>query len=112
MTARNSDVPGNTVQSQRAFEEQQLKYGIGLTLFDHICSSSWRGEVEVTGFSVRPPQSIGGEWLVVARGIDGEGTPVVAFHSALGVGEAVAGMSGRIQHGNIKWRVDGFRTSQ
>lgn len=108
---------GNTAKDQEnawarqsAFAEQQYKVGLGVTLFEHFVSTSWRGEVNLTGFSVRTPAAEGGEWLVVLRGTDHEGGPVVAFHSALGIGEALAGASGRMQNGTLKWKPDQYRT--
>lgn len=106
---RESHDQGNTMQDHLNFQNLMVKYGEGISLFDHIASSSWRGEVELTGFSARAPQQYSGEWLVVVRGVDGEGGPVVAFHSAVGCAEAVAGAARRIKAGNMKWKVDEYR---
>jgi len=107
--AKDLGVPGNSMAESAAFAELQANYGMGLTRFEHICSRHWRGEVEVLGFSVRPPKENSAERLVIVRGVEGQGTPVVAFHSAIGLGEAVAGASGRIANGHIEWKLDSYR---
>jgi hypothetical protein len=65
--------------------------------------------VEVTGLSVRGPRVRGDEFLVVVKGLDEAGLPVVAFHSAMELGEALRGVEARISNGTLKWRADEFK---
>lgn len=83
--------------------------GFQITLFDHITSTSWTGQVELSGLSVRVPEQWFGSYLVVLRGTDGSGTPVVSFHSATGFSEALAGAAQRMSNGKLTWREDEFR---
>lgn len=66
--------------------------------------------VDVVGLSIRGPQTTGGEHLVVIRGLDGEGVPVVSFHSAFTVTDAIRGVEDRLANGSLKWRVDELKT--
>lgn len=65
-------------------------------------------QVEPTGFTVRGPRSRGDEILVVVRGVDHEGAPVVAFHGAYSLEEALLGLAARLGNGTLKWREDQF----
>lgn len=62
--------------------------------------------VDIVGFSARAPKEAGGEVLVVVRGLDEEGAPVVAFSSAFELGEALVSLEARILNGTLKWRPD------
>lgn len=64
--------------------------------------------VQVTGLSVRPPRYEGDETLVVLRGEDEAGLPLVAFHSAYMLTDAIAGCWTRHKNGTLKWREDSF----
>lgn len=64
--------------------------------------------VELVGMSIRGPQFRGGEYLIVLRGLDEEGLPIVAFHSALDMGEVLRGVESRLRNGSLKWRKDEF----
>jgi hypothetical protein len=64
--------------------------------------------VEIQGFSIKPPQAEGGEFLLVLRGLDGEGRPVVAFHSATELCEVFAAVMNRLRNGTLTWRPDQF----
>ena len=57
-------------------------------------------EIRVTGGPDR-----GGEWMVVAKGVD-EGKRVVGFHSADTAEEAIRGCLNRIGNGQLKWKED------
>jgi hypothetical protein len=104
------DVPGDAVQSAMARDESARKVGYAIMLYDHVCSAYWRGSYEITGLSLRAPQTEGGEFLVVVRGFDHEGAPVVGFHSALSAGEALAGAARRLADGTIKFKPDAYRS--
>ncbi len=69
---------------------------------------SW--SVDIEGFSIRTPLAQHGEYLLVLKGIDGEGGPVVAFHSATSLSDLFCGAANRLGNGTFKWRVDEFRT--
>jgi hypothetical protein len=64
--------------------------------------------VDVTGFSIRGPRGRGDEFLVVVKGLDESGQPLVAFHSAMELGECLRGVEARISNGTLKWRSDEF----
>lgn len=85
-------------------------YGLVLLGLDHLFSADWRGEVELNGLSLRPPRGDSNEFLVVLRGIDHEGGPMVAFHSSVTAIEALAGAIERMQSGTLKWKPDAYRS--
>lgn len=110
MSKYDIGVPGNPVEEHRQRVIRLAKEGEGVALYDHIMSEHWRGQIEVLSLSLRAPQSRGGEFLVVLRGLDEEGAPVVAFHSAGSAGEALAGAARRVQSGHIRWKPDAYRS--
>lgn len=65
--------------------------------------------VDVVGFSVKGPQQRGDEVLIVVRGFDAEGAPVVAFHSAYTTIDAIRGLAARLNNGTLQWKADKFR---
>jgi hypothetical protein len=64
--------------------------------------------VEVVGLSVRAPTVDKPDFLVVLRGLDGEGAPVVAFHGADDLIGALGGAGERLRNGTLNWRLDQF----
>ena len=74
-----------------------------------IESPHWTGEVEVTSVKAKLPDNDALEVLVVITGLASDGTPVVGFHNAVGLLEALGGAAGRIANGKMKWRVDEYR---
>jgi len=84
--------------------------GKSVEILDHVISRHWRGEIELVGFSVRVPPGPDDEILIVFRGLDGAGTPIVAFHSDLSISGALAGGANRLRSGNLRWKEDGYRT--
>jgi len=65
-------------------------------------------QVDITGMSVRGPAVRNGEFLITVRGVDHEGLPVVAFHGATDFGEALRGISARVNNGTMKWKADEY----
>lgn len=66
--------------------------------------------IEVVGLNIKRPKVAGDEFLLVLTGLDAEGTPCVAFHSAYELTEAVRGVEGRLRNGTLKWRIDEYRS--
>lgn len=64
--------------------------------------------VEVVGLSIRPPTVDKPDFLVVLRGLDAEGAPVVAFHGADDLVGALGGAGERLRNGTLRWRPDEF----
>ncbi len=80
----------------------------GLMKWQQIDSPQWRGQVRVTGVSVRCQWSDEVETLVVIKGTTEEGVQVVGFHSEVGMLDALAGAARRLVNGTIKWREDNY----
>ena len=59
-------------------------------------------------FSVKAPTEEKPEFFMVVRGIDGEGRPVVAFHSSLELDTLFRGVEQRLLNGTLKWRDDEY----
>lgn len=60
------------------------------------------------GMTIKAPPSRMGEYLLVLRGTDEAGSAMVAFHSAVGLVEAIVGLNARLSNGTLKWRPDEF----
>ena len=52
---------------------------------------------------------IGGSHLAIIRGFDGEGRPIVAFHSSEDILGCLSGLYAKLLEGTIKWKPDQFR---
>lgn len=103
---RNPD--HNSPNNERPIAEMCTAWGQDISRLEHIDSSSWRGEIEFRGLTLRPPQVQSGEWLCVMKGFDHEGGAVVAFHSARTGAEALAGAINRMANGKLTWKEDQF----
>lgn len=71
-------------------------------------SPHWEGAVVVTDIRLKFPDVAAGETLIVIRGLTRENEAVVAFHSDVGVVEALAGALRRLGTGKMKWRDDEY----
>lgn len=67
---------------------------------------SWT--MDVVGLSIRAPKVRGDEFLVTVRGLDSDGAPYVAFHSAVELDDALSGLHARLLNGSLKWRPDEY----
>jgi hypothetical protein len=83
--------------------------GVALAYIDKCLAGRNNLSIDVVGLSVRGPRAEGDEVFVTVRGLDAEGTPCVAFHSAFSLGEAMRGVAARLKNGTLKWRVDQFK---
>lgn len=80
--------------------------GKALMELGFVMAGTWDWSVAVTGFSVRAPQSPGGDFLITIRALDHEGGPVVAWHGSPELGNAIQGLHNRLRNGSLKWRAD------
>jgi hypothetical protein len=62
----------------------------------------------VTAFRVRFPNATSEDFLMVFNGVAGDGTPVVAFHSAETFAECIVGGLNRCRNGSIFWKKDEY----
>lgn len=82
--------------------------GLALAQIDRALQGYRDLAVQISGFSVRGPRGPGDEVFLVIRGEDEEGAPVVSFHSAFTLTEAIRGLDARLSNGTLKWRADEF----
>jgi hypothetical protein len=67
------------------------------------------GEVTLEALKVRLGHGFGAETLIILNGVDSDGTPVVAFHSATTVAHAFIGAMRKFEDGDLNWRADEWR---
>ena len=79
-----------------------------LKILDRVDSPYWGGDVDVSGVKIKLGGADGMESLVIVTGRNGDGLPVVAFHSALGGLDALAGALNRLANGGLKWKEDEY----
>jgi hypothetical protein len=94
---------------EQHYSENWEDVGRAVSAIDAAMKDYRQLSVLPTGFSVRGPRARGDEILLVVRGIDADEAPVVAFHSAFSLGEALRGLEGRLSNGTLKWKPDEFR---
>jgi len=92
------------------FEEAtQQRLGKAFAILERCALGAVYADIELTAVRLKMPPVSGGESMAVITGIDGDGTPVVAFHSAVSVTELMCGLVTRLANGTLKWRVDEYR---
>lgn len=107
MTKRNTEVPGNTLESQRLFDREMIKIGRAVLSLQSRLEHMADEGVEVKALRLTYRNGVHGEVLcVVTAGTESGG--IVAFHSADGLGEVLKGVSARMVNGSIKWKEDEY----
>lgn len=82
--------------------------GMNITRLSNKIKNGYVMDYDLRGLSIRFPSPEGGEFLIVLRAFDPDGTPVVAFHSALELQEALGGLETRLDNGSLRWRPDEY----
>jgi hypothetical protein len=60
----------------------------------------------ITGLSIRSPEFEHGEFLVTVRALDGDGQPVVGWHSSTTLADLLRGLNARLDGDRMKWKPD------
>lgn len=95
---------------ERYEERERNRQKSALQVMDRMCGVHYDGEYELVGVRLKVGVTDRTETLCVITGIDGEGTPVVCFNTAMTPAEALIGGINRINNGQAKWRPDEYRT--
>lgn len=95
-------------KQQRDSERFDRACGRALRMLDHWLTHEMEGQMDLRGFTVRAGTETSGDVLVVVRAFDHEGGPVVGFHAARTVSEALTGAVSRIRGEKMKWRGDDY----
>lgn len=104
---RNKEIPGDTIASQRAFDKEMVGRGVLLGRLEGYVDAYAEDEVFIQGITIRVPQDIGTDVLVVVRAV-AAGESVVAYHAAPTLGEAIVGMGRRMQNKSLRWKEDKY----
>lgn len=94
--------------SFRYSDEHMRETGLAVAQVSRALLGDRQLSVDLVGINIKRPSAVGGEILAVVKGLDAEGTPCVAFHSAFTLEELVRGLESRLANGSLKWRVDEF----
>lgn len=94
--------------AERALEERFVEAGRCLMNLGRAMEGYRQLSVSITGFSVRGPRTRGEEYLLVLKGLDENGTPVVSFLSGVSVDEVFRATEAKLSNGTLKWREDQF----
>lgn len=73
--------------------------------FERLLSGNGGGEVQLTEIRVKLPETAGGQFMLVAKGLH-EGRKVVAFHSAVDPVTGMADVLQKIDEQKLRWRND------
>ena len=106
---RNTETPGNTLASQRSYEQAMLKVGQLIHRLDAYIDAYAEDEVFVRGLTVRVPQEIGEDVFITVRA-DVAGKPMVAFHGGATFAESLTGLINRFQNRSLRWKDDQYAT--
>jgi len=97
------------MEEQKLMDKAKRRLHWGVRYLERALDGEQVGDVDCVGFSIRPPTRDKNEYLCVMRGLSDDGSPVVAFHSAVGLGEVLTGIGERLRNGTLSWRPDEFR---
>lgn len=100
---------GNAYTNPEAAMRDRLMQLKDLLLWDRIMSERWTGQVEVVDVRIKETPDGQDPYLIMVKGYDAEGTPVIAFHSGGTVLEGLASCARRLKAGQMKWRPDEYR---
>lgn len=89
-----------------AADARQKRSGRALERLTFMATRVGPSGLELVGMSVRFPREDGEDFLVTLRALDEAGAPVVAFHGAATLEDAVMGVVNRIDNGSLSWRAD------
>lgn len=64
-----------------------------------------RPDMTITGFSAR----LGHDCLITVRGVDADGTPMVAFVGGISLGGAMMKLADAIREEGLAWRLDEYK---
>lgn len=96
-------------EGEEARTNQRLEIEAAMSQVCHALMGRRELAVDVAGFSVRGPRSKEEDLLLTLRGIDGEGTPVVAFFGGPNLGVLFISIENMLRNGTVNWRVDEYR---
>jgi len=80
----------------------------GLNLLGRFSSGGTVIGVQLTGFTTRMPRYSTDDALIVLRGETEDGTPMVAFHAAIDVAEAMWQALRKYESNDLRWKVDKY----
>lgn len=103
------DVGKNPTGKSKARQKAGDRVPLAADILDRVSQGHSYAGVDVTDIKFKLPGDPMAEILCIATGLSDDGTPVVAFHSAVGFVEAFVGLAVRLQNGTLKWRVDEYR---
>lgn len=86
------------------------RHGLTVMRAERLGEDKKFGGAFVTSFSIRFPGTTRDDFLMVANGVAGDGSPQVAFHSAETFAECLTGGLQRLLNGSIVWRPDKYGT--
>lgn len=104
---KDTDVPGNTLESQRLFDEMLRKTGRRVRELERTMLRLEEDGVTIKMLKLNCKAGPRGEWLAILTA-QGEEGGLVAFHSADGLPEVLAGLSTRLGNGSLKWKEDEY----
>lgn len=104
---RITDTPGNTLASQRSYEQSMVKVGQAVNRLDAYIDAYAEEDVFVSSMSIRVPQDIGDDVFITVRArVNDEA--VVAFHGGATFAEALTGLINRFQNRSLRWKEDQY----
>lgn len=102
---RGKDNPGNTLSSQRSFDLAMIANGVLLSRAESYIAAYAEEDTFVQSVTLKIPQDVGQDTFVIIRAMVG-GKPMVAFHGAPEFGDAIIGLTKRMQNRSLRWKED------
>jgi len=93
---------------EEAEDVRRLRAARNVLYLEGCFTEVFSPSIELVGISIRPPNREKTDFLIVLRGVDHDGSPVVAFHGATGLLDALAGAGERLRNGTLSWRPDAY----
>lgn len=100
-------IPGNAYAEQLELDRMLHKIGAAIMRGNSYMEKNAEAGTYIRKISLASPWEKSGEWFVVITKYE-EGMPLVAFHSADTLQQAVVGLLNRLRNGSLKWRTDEY----
>lgn len=104
---KNNEVPGNARLSQALFDKVVWQCGMDVFKLHGRIEEMRDDDMFVKSIRFRFSETEGGDVMAIITA-DMQSGPMVAFHGASNLRDAITGLSARLVNGSLKWKEDQY----
>lgn len=107
MSKKNEQHNGNTIAAQVAFDKQMAMMGQKIARFEEMCERYDDNDVFLRNMTVRFPDMMNSEYMIVIR-CETPAGKMVAFQGGATLTEALTGLLNRMGNGSLEFKEDKY----